>query len=537
MRIARQAFVAATVFYVVAFVILQTPGLFDRGVLEWDARALPLAAFRFHGTGLFPDDLVVDAARRYDTPLWTALYWLGTLATDPFEVSKLLPFLLLAVTLWQAFQLGRARGGAVLGAACVLAVVHCTFIWNRMMGATPRGFGFPLVIALLRYAYVGAEKRALATLLLQGLGYPSALLCSAPAYALVALRRGRAPLLRAVVVSAVAAACAAASLWVDPRLGPPPTYAEAATLRQMQLGGAQPYYPLPPYSHAIAVTATMPFRSEGEGWRGFSAFPAVALAIFCIAAVVALRAPRRDDAPPGDPTLFFALPISGVLVGAVAQVLAYRFYLPDRMLQFSWIPVAVLALPLVLERAIGRALPAAVLTALLLLGGGGDGLPIAENLTDFGPYRTPIVRFLGTLPKDVLICAHAERSSMIQVFSLRRTLFSSSLNSTFFVGYAREIDRRMEAYYRAYYAHDLDALLALRRAYGVDYLFVDVRDFGPDAARRARYYEPWGTLAAQLLAKTDARPFVLAEPLAEWVAYSSGPQKILDLRKLAQPGP
>ena len=154
------AFAAFAAAYVLVFVALQTPGLFDRGVLEWDARAFPLAAFRYHGTGLFPDDFIVDAAARYDTPVWVACYWLGSLLVDPFEVSKLLPFLLLAMLVWQAYQLGHARGGVALGVACVVAIVHCTLVWNRIVGGNPRAFGFPLVIAFLRYASTGAERCA-----------------------------------------------------------------------------------------------------------------------------------------------------------------------------------------------------------------------------------------------------------------------------------------------------------------------------------------------------------------------------------------
>ncbi|HXU72174.1 MAG TPA: hypothetical protein VN947_22750, partial [Polyangia bacterium] len=44
------------------FFRLQTYGLFDAHYLEWDARGCTLAAWRYHGTGLFPHDLLIDFA-------------------------------------------------------------------------------------------------------------------------------------------------------------------------------------------------------------------------------------------------------------------------------------------------------------------------------------------------------------------------------------------------------------------------------------------------------------------------------------------
>src|SRR6201999_3260731 len=116
------------------------------------------------------------------------------------------------------------------------------------------------------------------------------------------------------------------------------------------------------------------------------------------------------------------------------------------------------------------ALWAALVTCALLFGLGGDGLPLAENLTDFTRHDTPAIRWIATLPEDALIATHAERATYILTFARRRVLFAASLNVPFFETYAEQIDRRMETFYRAYYAPELDGVLELRRAYGVDYI-------------------------------------------------------------------
>jgi hypothetical protein len=532
-----KVFVAAGWAYVAASVLLQTPGLLDREILEWDARAFTLPAFRYHHTGLFPGDLVVDAMARYDTPAHHAIYWLGTLVTDPIEISKLLPFALFALLAWQGYALGRARGGRVLGVACVIVLAHCSFVWNRLAGGNPRAFGFPLVVTFLRYAAEGASRRSLAVLIAQALAYPSALLCCAPVAVVLGLRRGRGPLLRALAASGLGALLAGAALWGDPRLGPPPTYAEAATLRVLHADSAQPYYPLPSFATLLRRELPLPFRADGDTWRGISVAGWLGLILLTLALVVAARAlRRRGERLAGDTWAFVLLPLAGLVMAAVAQALAYRFYLPQRMLQLAWLPTALVALPLLLEyvlRSGPRAsLRAGLIACAVLFGLGGDGLALAENLTDFRRHLTPIIRQVATLPPEVLIATHPERASYVQLFASRRALISASTNMPFLVGYAREIERRTEAFFRAYYARDLEGVRRLRKEHGVDYLLVDRRDFGEDARTRARYYEPWGSLNQALLTSVEPDALALAHPPKEAILFSAGTHLLLDLRRL-----
>src|SRR3954468_24593060 len=90
-RFVEPALLAAGGAWVLWFFYLQLGGITNTHFLEWDARACTLAAWRYHGTGLFPDDLLVDFAAVYYPPGVKLVYWVCTFFANPFWVSKLLP--------------------------------------------------------------------------------------------------------------------------------------------------------------------------------------------------------------------------------------------------------------------------------------------------------------------------------------------------------------------------------------------------------------------------------------------------------------
>lgn len=512
MKLGERLFCAAVAVYVVAFAWRQTPGLFDPHVMEWDARGFTLVAWRFHGSGLFSGDDVVDFAASWTTPLWRAVWWLGTLFTDPTTFSKLLPFALLGVVVWHGFQLGRKLRGPAMGAAMALALCHCLFVWNRLQGGNPRSFAFPLTVMFLRYAATGGVTGARVTLLLAALGHPPTFLVCAPAW--LVLRRTR---LDAAVAALEALIAGWPSLFPDPRFGRPLTLAQAAQVKQLGPGSALAYfYPRPAPWASLWDTLHIAWRPDS--------WPVPAWIAFAIAALALLVAARRLREIP---TIFLILPITALIAFAAAWGLAYRLYLPSRMIQQAWPVVMLTGLPLILALIFKRPLVAAVAVAVFTFGLAGPGLPLAENLTDFRQHDVPAIRFLTTLPKDILVATHPERASYVQLFAHRRALFSASLNMPHDDVWAFELERRIGDFFRAYYAASFDDVLAFAAKYHVDYLIADERDFGPDAAERARYFEPWGSLAASLLSGDHA----VAHPPPQRVVFRDGTRLVIDVRR------
>jgi hypothetical protein len=203
------------------------------------------------------------------------------------------------------------------------------------------------------------------------------------------------------------------------------------------------------------------------------------------------------------------------------------------------LPVVMLtALPMVAREAMARyserdaALLGAVLVVTFELVLYGAGLPIAWGLHDYRTRDTPTIRFVASLPKDATVAAGIDESSYVQVFAHRKALFSAITNVPHFDRYGAEIERRISAYYEAYYAGDLAPLRRLRHQEHVDYLIADSRDFGPEASQRAKYIDPWTGFAGALLRRTPTPRMVLAHPPPGAVAFRHRTTFVVDLHRL-----
>src|SRR5438552_490807 len=85
------AVVALGLLWLAAFFYDQLDGISNLWVLEWDARVVTTPAWRYHGSGLFPHDFLVDFVEVYTPPLVKLTYWIGTFFANPFWICKIVP--------------------------------------------------------------------------------------------------------------------------------------------------------------------------------------------------------------------------------------------------------------------------------------------------------------------------------------------------------------------------------------------------------------------------------------------------------------
>lgn len=529
--------------YFAYFVAVQIPDIPNTWILEWDTRATSLPAWRYHDTGLFPNDLIVDyMGAFYGTPGWALLFWVGTLFTDPLTLTKILPLFALAVVVWQGGAFGYRRFGPAGFAVSVVMLVSTYWIWFRLLGFNSRGFGFPLLCAFVRYADAKMEKRVLATLFIAALSYPSVLLLMGPAYGLLLLAQ-RAPRVAWVRLVAVGVLCfgvmARQMFFPDPRVGRPPTYEQAATLRQMGPGSNQPFYPLASAREFLMPVVDGFFQTAGKPiWKKaqkrLQKHPIVYASVF--GAALLLLARRRAK---NLPLVFAATLVSAIVMYFVIRAVAYRLYLPDRPLTFAYPVALALGFPVLAYEAFSRltqkwagSLAAVTVAGFFFLMRGNGVVPPEKSMPDYSAWNTPVLGFVRSLPKDSLIVALPEQSSVIAAYAQRSTLFSMHSNTPFFYQFALEMEARFEEFYRAFYGTSWEPFRKLRDERGVTHVVYNEADFGPQAIPRSRYAQPWSSLNARLILASRPDEKVLKNPPPEVVVYRANGEIVVDLRRI-----
>jgi hypothetical protein len=143
------------------------------GWMNDDARQQIWPLLRFYDDLLLPNDLVADYYLACLPAGFTGLYRLLS-PFDPRAVSKVLPYVLLAVTAVSAWRAARRLRGPAAGWATLALVLGAQVYLARSAGGLPRSFAFP-VLALMLFAVArGKPMRGALATLLGALFYPAA---------------------------------------------------------------------------------------------------------------------------------------------------------------------------------------------------------------------------------------------------------------------------------------------------------------------------------------------------------------------------
>lgn len=480
-----------------------------------DARQQIFEFYRNVDPDLFPHDTIGDYYLASFPLGYRALYaWLAPLV-DPSVLSKVVPYILLAVTGLGVVLAARELGGlsAALGSAAMLLSTGIFF--DRMVGGLPRSFAFPL-LALALFALVAGRAYMLALLVVvAALFYPPAgALCGiALAILLIAVPardRGCASswsLPRRFLVL-TATAVAAVLLLVPPVVslrsyGRTLTPSDAATFPELGPGGRYGPDDRPPFPDLVTaaivparralVGAGEPILPPARAWtqaRGAAHVADVMLAVL-LAGLLALCV----EAGRGRRAVVLGLAVA--LGYVAARLVPPFFYLPQRYVAYA-VPVAVLTLlpaggaalaGLIFRRRamhVGRPLGAILVALCCLVALGGRGTTSAGFTVDARPGKR-LYAFLSSLPKDVLVAGFPGGPVDNVPYVARRTaLLTYETHQAFHEKYALEMRRRMRIFVAAYFASDPHDLTRLRDELGVTHLIVDAAHF----TRRPGYIKP-----------------------------------------------
>jgi hypothetical protein len=517
--------------------------LSQRGLFEDDQRQhlLPVYA-RLHPSD-YREGFLVNYARHYVPPAYSALlHTLGQVA-DPLEVAKVMGMGLLVWTYLIGLALGWSLAGPWAGCLTALLLMHCGAVESATFSGLFRSFGFPLVLTFLLGVARKWQAVVLAALALQALFYPPVFLICWLAYAFMLLFRflrvWRAERPRLVAFACLSAACALLLMTFERKpadFGRPFSKAEAKSMEEWRRKDGR--------------LTEFPWFSEGDdtlrflhaGLRGnFWAHPlipdwseaAVSKAGLMVSLWAALLGAALFLRP--RPWWLLAFTASSFAWYFAARHLAYRLGWPDRFLLYT-LPVAmILLVPLAwraaatvprVAGAVWRGLALAGVFALALvtpLGGGGP----QENLVDVRPMEAEW-RAARATPAGALFAGWPTDLDSLPLMSGKEPFIDYEHAYPLYRGYYAAVQERLLDTLRLTFSTNANDATAIIRKYGLTHLLVDRQTLGHEAPTPG-VFAPYNDMAAALRRGSPPDAFVFNHVPAAALAHESPRYFIVDL--------
>jgi hypothetical protein len=536
----------------------------DPTVFNDDSRQQIYPFFRFEDRALFRNDYVGDYYLACLPIAYSMLYWIGAHLTGAIALSKIVPYVLLALTVTAIASSAHKFGGKVAAWVAAALCLGTALYLDRMGGGLPRGFGFPLVAGAALGLVLG-KPSWLSLLVWAGAAfYPASAPVIGFSLALLLLvlpasDRGDASgwsvqrrIAWLIGTAAVAVLILIPPLWAAKPYGPVITPARVAEFPEAAPGGrytpGDDCAPFKGFFQSAEEVLLMPFTGAGKplappvkSWvdadRTRGRFRHILFALLIVTGIGWIR-------------LCFHLPearrLSVLLVAASAGNLLARtfppfFYLPQRYLIYS-IPTLVTvmastgALGLVPKRLTDRNFPwlsplVVSLAGLALLACFGARGSNRAGLT-YKAAKTGAYAFVAKLDPNALVAGWPGGfMDSVPYVSRRQALVTAETYQAFHAAYTLEMRRRANAVTDAYFATDLGPLLRLRNEFQVSHLVVEL----PVVQRRsARLFRPLDQHIAAAARRTTGKSLEVERQFAGAV-YRDKARVVLDLSRLSSP--
>jgi hypothetical protein len=541
---------ALWLYVLVIFFSRMTPNFFPY-VAETDWKQWIWQYHRYARDGAFPPgQLLTD----YGFAMQPPLYWLvmATLSSvlHPQWAAAIVNIVAIAGAFYFVARIVEARTSPLFAAAAAALLARDEVFHRVTVGGYPRTFGPVLTLAFLAFWLEGRHRAVLLTFVVGAALYPSVVVPCALVYGawsvLVAGRAGwwRRNLELAACAVVVAALSLVQNFEAPDWWGHVLTLAEAEHRPELGPDGRFPWLPFPSFWPRVLTSVGQPFALRGFLGRKLHVYPwsshavagafVVVLAVLVVVAVVLWRRKKTQQLVPLHPLFLVG---SATVAFWLARTLAFRLYLPHRMVQHV-VPYAIVVVFVIAAFVVGRALlgerRGAVAALVLVLspfvvagdgfyGGGWRSYAADKPLYQWLEKHTPITaQFAG--PLQIL--------DEIPFFARRQAYVNWKMAHPVRAGYFAEMERRMLAMYGAYYANDLNDVVAFCDQEKIDWFIVDRTRFAAVEQGDGQLFEPVrGKVVAMFEAK-KAQGFAMASLPKDVVAFHHGNYDVVDVAKL-----
>lgn len=498
--------------------------------------------------GRFEGDLITDVMTGYLAPLhYWICYGLTMLTGDVIMMSHWVMLLQIMLTSLFVFLAVRTLTATAPALLAVIWFLHSRHIVQRMTAGLPRGWAAVVLTAGLYALLARRHKTMLGILFIGCLLHP-------PATALVALSYGASltlgmvfsarrkelfrPFLTLLCFAPIYLATVVFVVQRPESVGQMVTLKEAAHMPEFQApDGRFPFLPFPPPWDEIRGIGFQAFLSRFfrpdkiwqespltvikdkylPDWTWRDIIPWLVLGICALSLLLIILRGKWKQLQQQSPLLVYGCCI--LIMYFLSRALAFRLYVPDRHLQFPLCFFFIFFMTAMLWQAfrgaqekkdsksssLASSWPAYLAFAALagvVYFGSGSGLDGPANFNYSSTKRGWIFPWIKQhTPEKALFAGHPIFIDGLMLFAERRGYITNETAHPFYLGYLKEVNRRLEISFRAHYAETLDELVNILGPEGIDYFIFERAKFYPEALRNAQYHPPLDALVKQLTSR------------------------------------
>jgi hypothetical protein len=519
------------------------PQAFRPYVAETDWKQAIWQYWRYSIDGAFPaGHLLTDFAfATHGPPVWWFLMATLSRVANPIIAANILHiagFVLVVVATY--FVVVRYAHHYLAVVAAVL-VPRMPMYFIVASGGFARSFGMGVVMLLLAAWVWGRHRLVLLVLVLQAGLYPSAVIPCGLAYGAYHFVRAivtREPrqLLEVIATGVVVVLIGYAYDHQAPTWwGSMMTLAEAQQNPAVQAGGRSTWVPMPTPASIFELTLTNPFRVHGEPlWRTMLSERNGRNLGMVYAVLVGIALLRRRI-----PIPVVAMFLSSAAGFFLARALAFKLYLPHRVLQHSYGALVIVTVSIALW---------VVATWVLR-----DRRHLAGTVAAFS-LAIPIVVFAGVGTKEHRYRSYANDARLYQwiekntavdaqfagnyqildeipLFAKRQVFINWKMAHPFRAGYYKEVERRTLRMYEAYYATDWSAFLRFCDQEKIDFFVWNEKLYQTLERGDGQLFSPLRQRIEPLFQAGKGR-FVVPSAPAKAVVFRHRTYRVIDVEKL-----
>jgi hypothetical protein len=531
-------------------------------VVEGDWKQWVWQYWRYHVDGAFPaGHVITDYTFNAQPPLYHLMMMVLASVFVPTVAANIVNWFSWVLALGATMMALRARGASiVVSLMCTTLFVRDDIIHRITAGGYPRSFGPTLSLLFLAAWLAGRRRTTLLVMVVGAALYPSVCVPMGLAFGAWTVLNIERQSLRAYVkhvaelglAGVLVAALGQLQSLTAPSWWGPVVWAKDAGA-ELTRTGRTPWLPIGPYWQSVWKYVSEPWHFSGLlAFKGNVLLPwsqqaaqylGLGLLLCCIVAAVVLGARRaRSEAGPKVPLQLWFFFAGCLLAYLAARVLAFKLYLPHRMVQHT-VPLFMYVLigcvgfvlaehlaPYAKQRARHVALAAAVILAPSFILA-GDGIQVLGYRSHAG--EKPLYEWISKNTKITDQFAGTYRIlDYIPLFSVRQVYVNWTMAHPFRKGFFSEIDRRTVAMYDAVFAENREAAKKFATDNNIQYFVISSKSFDKLEFGFGLLFEPmYSTIKSTIFDPRFGR-FFFANPPDEVVAFRHKDWFVVDVSKL-----